>query len=90
MNQEQRNQLTVALRRGSTAEDKELDDIIADDIFQIEELLDKWIVQARDWYFGWTVHRTECPSHSYPSSIADVQRNCTCGLTKAIIDRRKV
>lgn len=83
MTPEQKAEVLNALRHGHT-DDPELDQILEMDVAALEPLIDNWIVNARDWYFSWTIHKPICPAkvnHFEP---------CTCGLLTAIGKRRQV
>lgn len=78
MREEKQQAIIEALRHGT--QDTELDEILRDDLKVIEPIVDEMVVEARDYYFKWTMHAFACPGG--PA--------CTCGLTAAIENRRKL
>jgi hypothetical protein len=81
MTNEQQKQLYDALHHGVTGRD-ELDVMCAVDVEAIEPLIDRWIREARDYYFEWAQHKPGCV---FTGKLGP----CPCGLFAAIERRNR-
>jgi len=85
MNNAQREQLHEILRSVPPEEiTKELDDMIVEDVDRIAPVVDEWILLERDYFLKWAWHQDTCPAQQ------GNPLDCTCGLTAAIANKKKI